>query len=264
MVIEFPNGKSVPLEGVDTSGALRKLEHLICDGRKHFVLFPDAWNMYNAARDERLRQIYSQASAVFPDGISWLLLARLQGRRLPERIPGPAFLVAACQYGLCLGWKHFFYGGAPGIGERLTQTLTQRFPTLRVAGTFSPPFRSLTDGEEAEVKSLIEASGAQLLWVALGAPKQEYWMAQHLGAINVPVMLGVGAAFDFHSGNRPWAPRWVRALCLEWAYRTVTGGRTTFFRNIKCISSVGRLLMTAALLQAARPLRSLRHTNIIV
>jgi len=261
MIIEFPNGKSVPLDGVDTGGALRKIDRLLSDGRKHFVLFPDAWNMYHATRDERLRQIYSQASAVFPDGISWLLLARLQGLRLPERIPGPAFLVAACQYGLRFGWRHFFYGGAPGISERLARTLTQRFPNLKVAGTFSPPFRPLTDREEAEVKSLIEASGAQLLWVALGAPKQEYWMAQHLGTIHVPVMLGVGAAFDFHSGTRPWAPRWVRALCLEWAYRTVTGGRVTFFRNIKCVSSVARLLMTAAVLQAARPLRSPRHTS---
>jgi N-acetylglucosaminyldiphosphoundecaprenol N-acetyl-beta-D-mannosaminyltransferase len=263
MIIEFPNGKSVPLDGADTGGALRKLEHLLRDDCKHFVLFPDAWNMYNAARDERLRQIYSQASAVFPDGISWLLLARLQGHRLPERIPGPAFLGAACQYGLRLGWKHFFYGGAPGVGNRLAETLTQRFPGLKVAGAFSPPFRPLTDTEEAEVKNLIEASGAQLLWVALGAPKQEYWMAQHLGTINVPVMLGVGAAFDFHSGNRPRAPRWVRALCLEWAYRTVTGGRATFFRNIKCVSCVARLLMTTAVLQAARHFRSPRHTSSI-
>jgi len=263
MVIEFPNGKSVPMEDVDTGGALRKLEGLLCDGRKHFVLFPDSWNMYNVVRDERLRQIYSQASAVFPDGISWLLLSRLQGHRLPERIPGPAFLVAACRHGLCLGWKHFFYGGAPGVGEQLTRTLTQRFPNLKVAGTFSPPFRPLTEEEEAMVKNRIEASGAQLLWVALGAPKQEYWMAQHLGTINVPVMLGVGAAFDFHSGNRPWAPRWMRALCLEWAYRTVTGGRATFFRNIKCVSSVARLLMIAAVLKAARPLRGPRPDNTI-
>jgi N-acetylglucosaminyldiphosphoundecaprenol N-acetyl-beta-D-mannosaminyltransferase len=243
--LEFPNRHSVPLDCANGEIALQSVESMVNDGERHFVLFPDAWNMYNAVKDEKLRQVYRDASAVFADGVCWLMLARIQGARLPQRIPGPAFMTAACEYGLTRHWRHFFYGGAPGVAEKLTATLQKRFPGLLVAGTCCPPFRVLTGAEETEVRDQIASSEAHLLWVALGAPKQEFWMASHLGKINVPVMLGVGAAFDFHSGNRPWAPAWLRKLGLEWAYRTVTGGKQTFLRNIRCVSTVAALLTSA-------------------
>ncbi|MBW2167297.1 MAG: WecB/TagA/CpsF family glycosyltransferase, partial [Deltaproteobacteria bacterium] len=135
--------------------------------------------------------------------------------------------------GVSKGRKHFFYGGDNGVPERLSQSLKEKIPGLNVVGTFSPPFRSLTDVEVNNVKRMIEESGAEVLWVGLGAPKQEQWMAEHLGKIRVPLMLGVGAAFDFHSGNRKWAPLWIRKIGMEWIYRMVTGGKRVFLRNIK-------------------------------
>jgi N-acetylglucosaminyldiphosphoundecaprenol N-acetyl-beta-D-mannosaminyltransferase len=156
-------------------------------------------------------------------------------------------MLDACQYGLAKGWRHFFYGGAEGVAEKLAWRLGERFPGLQVAGTWCPPFRSLTPEEEASARQTIEDARPDLLWVGLGGPKQEFWIAQHLGRINVPVMLAVGAAFDFHSGNRAWAPPWIRQIGMEWAYRAATGGRKTFLRNVRCVFWVATHLTQVAL-----------------
>jgi len=251
--LEFPNRQRVPVDCADSPSALLQLETMIGDGGNHYVLFPDAWNMYNAVRDEELRRIYRAASGVFPDGISWLMLARLQGARVPHRLPGPSFMGLACEHGLKRHWGHYFYGGGPGVPEKLASALVKRYPGLNVVGVFSPPFRPLTGVEEAKMKEEIEQSRAHLLWVALGAPKQEYWMAKHLGEIDVPVMLGVGAAFDFYSGARPWAPAWIRNAGMEWAFRSLTGGRKTFVRNVRCVSAISLLLTQMAIRRMLGP-----------
>ena len=125
--------------------------------------------------------------------------------------------------------------------------LREKMPDLLVAGTYSPPFRPLAREEEMEVKNRIEESGADILWVGLGAPKQEKWMAEHIEKISVPLMLGVGAAFDFHSGNRKWAPAWIRKIGMEWFYRMLTGGRRVFFRNAKFESAFTCLIIKQAI-----------------
>ena len=227
--------------------ALTFTERLIGQGGSHYICFCEANLLSEAMRDPQVTAVLDGASAVFADGIAVKWLARLRGCPLPDRVPGPSFLLAACKYGLGRGWRHFFYGGEPGVVDSLAAGLRRRFPGIRIAGTYSPPFRPLTDAEETAVKDRIENSGADLLWVGLGAPKQEFWCARHAGRIAVPVMLAVGAAFDFHSGRRPWAPAWVRAMGMEWAYRALTGGRRTFFRNLGCVSRIGLVLLEASL-----------------
>lgn len=227
--------------------ALRRLETAVRSRTGVYFCFCEANLLNHARRDPAVARILDRADAVYADGIALLWLARIRGARLPERVPGPTFLLLACEQGLSHGWRHFFYGGAPGVADRLAANLSTRFPGLRVAGVFSPPFRPLTHHEETEVKDRIESSGTDLLWVGLGGPKQEFWVAEHLDQIAVPVMLPVGAAFDFHAGTRPWAPAWVRTLGLEWIVRTMTGGRRTFVRNVSCVSVVGCMLAAAAL-----------------
>jgi N-acetylglucosaminyldiphosphoundecaprenol N-acetyl-beta-D-mannosaminyltransferase len=194
-----------------------------------------------------VREALSGARLVLPDGIAVLTYAWLNGLTAPERIPGPGFMLAACEHGLQRGWRHFFYGGAPGVPERLAENLALKYPGIRIAGTWSPPFRELTEAEEAQTKEMIEDANADLLWVGLGSPKQELWMARHVGRIDVPAMFGVGAAFDFHSGNLPWAPPLIRRIGMEWAYRMLTGGEKTFRRNVRCVSHVALLLAAAAI-----------------
>jgi len=216
--------------------ALAALESALRDGGRHYFCFCEANLLSNALNRAAVASAVNSATATFPDGISVMILARLRGHRLPERVQGPSFLLWACEHGVSRGWRHFFYGGAPGVADRLAAELTRRYPGLRVAGTFCPPFRELTTEEEADVARRVR--DADLMWIALGSPRQELWAAQHLGKLDVPVLLPVGAAFDFHTGVRRWAPSWVRRIGMEWVFRTFTGGRETFQRNVRCVSIV--------------------------
>lgn len=232
----------VPVSICGIGGGLRMLDGMVADGGNHFVCFLEGNLLSRFGRDDRVVPVLQAADAVLADGIAVTAIARLRGLRHPRRAPGPSFILAACEYGLTRGWRHFFYGGQDGVADQLAEEFRQRFRGIRIVGTYAPPFRPLTSHEEADVKARIEESGADLLWVGIGGPKQEFWMADHVGKIEVPVMLGVGAAFDFHSGNRPWAPPLLRRLGVEWIWRTVTGGPKTFSRNIRCVSTVLWLL----------------------
>jgi len=232
---------NVRITGATRAEALARLEAAVRDGGRHYFCFCEASLLSNVLMRSDVAEAVNRASAVFADGIALVMLARLRGHRLPQRISGPSFLLWACEYGVRRGWRHFFYGGAPGVAERLADNLQRRFPGLQVAGTFCPPFRDLTPEEEAEVAQRVR--GADLMWIALGSPRQELWAAQHGGKLDVPVLLPVGAAFDFHSGARPWAPAWVRRIGMEWLFRAFTGGGRTFRRNVRCVSIVGMHLL---------------------
>lgn len=242
----WPRVPQVRLAGYRQAEALERLHSLVNDGGHHYVCFCEANLCAAASRDSRLVDVLNRASMTLADGVAVRALAALVGRKVPERVPGPSFLLTACESGQERGYRHFFYGGRPGVPEEMAENLTRRFPDIKVAGTYSPPFRRLAPHEERTVKNMIEDARPHLLWVGLGGPKQEFWMAEHVGRIDVPVMLGVGAAFDFHAGSRPWAPRAVRRLGMEWAFRALTGGPRTLLRNLRCVSRMGLLLAQAA------------------
>ena len=225
------------------SGALCWVKETIDGNHRRYACFCEASLLSNVSTNPSVAKVLRGADEVFPDGIAMVLLARLMGHRLPARIPGPSFLPAACEYGVALGWRHFFYGGGPGVADRLAGIMSARYPGLKVVGTCAPPFRGLTSDELADVKRRIEDSKADILWVCLGSPKQELWVAENVGKIEVPLMMPVGAAFDFHAGERPWAPSWVRRIGMEWLFRTFTGGRRTFWRNVRCVTVVAWILL---------------------
>ena len=218
---------------VSASDALARFDGMIASGGDHYACFCEAHLCVEAANDPQVREALERASIVLPDGIATTLGARLLGRKMPDRLPGPRMILDLCRHGVVKGYRHFFYGGAEGIAQRLAERLTQTIPGLKVVGTCTPPFRALSAEEEQAIARQIEQSQADVLWVALGAPKQELWVASHAGKINVPLMLAVGAAFDFHSGNRKWAPAWIRKIGLEWVYRMLTGGKRVFIRNAR-------------------------------
>ena len=233
----------VPVNRSTMEQALRELEILMARNRGDYVCFFEA-NLFSRSLTERaVREVVSSASAVYPDGIAAAKSASWRSGVPFERVSGPSFLLRACEYGLDKSWRHFFLGGAEGVADRLAENLKKKFPGLQIAGTWCPPFRSLSEAEEEEIRRKIEESGTDLLWVALGGPKQEFWMRAHRGKIRVPVMLGVGAAFDFHSGHRPWAPKIVRTLGLEWFWRMCSGGGGTLRRNVRCVSKVAPVLL---------------------
>lgn len=203
-----------------------------------FAVFFEANLLARTLKENEVRECLEKADWIFPDGVAISKLAEFSCGHPVERVSGPTFFLKACEYGQDLKWKHFFYGGTPESLEALQKNLLEKFPGLQIAGSYAPPFRPLTEEENNAVVKQINESGADFLWVGLGGPKQEFWIQEHIGKLSVPVMLGVGAAFDFHSGSRPWAPPVFRKFGLEWLWRMFSGGRHTFFRNIHCVSVV--------------------------
>jgi len=213
------------IDSLDLPSLLLRLDEMVMGGQQHYVCFCEAHSCVRATLEEDMQHIFERASLVLPDGVSMTLGARLLGKKLPARLTASLVMLEYCRHSVEKGLKHFFYGCAEGVPEKVADNLERQVSGLQIVGTYSPPYRPLTNKEEVDVKHRIEESGADILWVALGAPKQERWMADHVGKISVPVMLGVGVTFDYFSGNRKWAPVWIRKVGLEWAYRMLTSGR---------------------------------------
>ena len=133
------------------------------------------------------------------------------------------------------GYRQFYYGGGPGIAEQLAATLKARYPTLSIAGTMTPPFRPLTPEEDEATVARINELAPDIVWVGLSAPKQEFWMASHIGRLNAPVLVGVGAAFDFLAGTKSQAPVWMQRSGLEWAYRLAQEPRRLWKRYARIV-----------------------------
>ena len=215
----------VNVSAVTMDRTLEILDHWITTGMQRYVCVTGVHGVMESRRDETLRQIHNNAGLVTPDGMPLVWWSQLTGQRQTERVYGPDLLLSCCQRSLTTGYRHFFYGGGDGVAERLVQRLTRRFPGLEVAGTYTPPFRPLTHAEDEEVVRLINDAAPDIVWVGLSTPKQEYWMAQHVGRLNAPALIGIGAAFDFHAGLKRQAPRWMQRSGLEWLFRLSTEPR---------------------------------------
>ena len=194
----------IKVNSVDLEQATASLDSLLRDGGRHYVSFCEANTLVQACRNPEVAAALNRSSLTLPDGILLVVMARLLGRPLAQRLPGPSFMLAVCERGVAKGYRHFFLGGQEGVAQELADRLRARFPGLIVAGTYSAPFRPPTAEDEEEIRRVIEVARPDLLWVGLGGSKQVLWMAGHQGTLNVPVMLGVGAAFDFHAGRVPW------------------------------------------------------------
>jgi len=184
-----------------------------------FVSATSVHGLIEGRRDPAFRAILNGASCVTPDGMPLVWFGRLRGQATMERVYGPALMKEVCRQTAGFAVRHFLYGGAPGVPEELGRNLQAEFPGLQIAGTFSPPYRSLTESELREVVARINGSGAQIVWVGLSTPKQEQWVAAVRARLNARVLLSVGAAFDFHAGRVRQAPRWMQTRGLEWLFR---------------------------------------------
>lgn len=166
----------------------------------------------------RYQKIINQAALVTPDGMPLVWALRALGIKGQTRVYGPDLMLAWCDRATQLELPIYLYGGTESMLEKLQHNLTQQFPGLAIAGSYAPPFRPLTLEEDVEDIQRINDSGAAVVFVGLGCPKQEEWMARQQGQVTA-VMIGVGAAFSFHSGEITQAPRWMMKLGLEWLYR---------------------------------------------
>jgi N-acetylglucosaminyldiphosphoundecaprenol N-acetyl-beta-D-mannosaminyltransferase len=210
-----------PISIVSVDQLLGLIGGWAAERRDRYVVFRDVHGVICARNDLQLRMSHEEADIVAPDGMPLVWAARAAGIDKVTRVCGPDLLPAACSYGLSHGWRHYFYGGAPGVAEAVAKNLTKNFLGLIIAGTQCPPFRPLTREEDELACAAIRAAHPHLVWVGLGTPKQEVWMAAHRGKCGGAILLGVGAAFDIYAGLTPRAPEWAQKCGLEWSYRLV-------------------------------------------
>ncbi|MBC7226450.1 MAG: WecB/TagA/CpsF family glycosyltransferase [Thermoflexales bacterium] len=222
----------VGISAINMEMALTVIEGWIERREPHYVCVTGVHGVMESQRDEGLRRIHNQAGLVTPDGMPLVWLSRLKGYRHVDRVYGPDLMLALCEHSVSRGYRHFFYGGAEGVPEQLSEVLQKRFPGLQVVGTYSPPFRPLTPEEDEAVVQVINKANPDIIWVGLSTPKQERWMAEHRARLNAPVLIGVGAAFDFLTGRKPQAPRWMQRAGLEWLFRLLTEPRRLWRRYL--------------------------------
>lgn len=216
---ERTNILGVGVSAINMQQALDQIACWIERRERTYVVVCPVYTVMMCQEQPALRRIVNRAGMVTPDGMPLVFLSRRLGQPHVGRVYGPDLMLAFSEVAARRGYTSFFYGGAEGVPERLAEVLCARLPGLRVAGTHAPPFRDLTDEEDDAVIEMINAANPDVLWVGLGSPKQDYWMARHRDRLNVPVMIGVGAAFDMHTGRIPQAPRWMQRSGLEWLFR---------------------------------------------
>lgn len=217
--IQRANILGVGVSAITMADALRTIDDWIRRREAHYICITGVHGVMESQRDEQIRQIHNEAGLVTPDGMPLVWLSRWQGFDRVSRVYGPDLMLACCTASGYTDYSHFLYGGGPGVVDRLTERLHRRFPRLRIVGSYSPPFRALSPSEDADVVRRINAAAPDIVWVGLSTPKQERWMWEHRGLIQAPVMVGVGAAFDFNAGLKRQAPAWMQASSLEWLFR---------------------------------------------
>jgi N-acetylglucosaminyldiphosphoundecaprenol N-acetyl-beta-D-mannosaminyltransferase len=193
------------------------------------VHFAAMHTFVEASKDEDLKDLLNDADLIAPDGMPAVWLGRRQGKPV-ERFCGPDVMPAVLNRSRQMGYSHFFYGGRPEMVEQLAGRLEERFPGLNIAGIYSPPFRELGFEEIEDVARMINESGADYVWVGLGSPKQDYWLASFRPLLKASVILAVGAAFDFQCGRVKRAPRLLQKTGLEWMYRLASEPRRLGWR----------------------------------
>lgn len=201
--------------------------------RGHCLNFANVHVVMEAQRDRAFREMLAD-HAVFnvPDGMPLIWLGRALGYELKRRVYGPDLMRAFCETAARKGYRHFFYGGAPGVPEQLAVNTRDEYPGSKVVGVYSPPFRPLTQTEDNEVVEMINAAHPDVLWLGLGCPKQEKWAFEHRSRLYVPVIASVGQAFDIYSGRVMQAPAWMQDNGLEWFYRLLANPRRLWKRYL--------------------------------
>jgi N-acetylglucosaminyldiphosphoundecaprenol N-acetyl-beta-D-mannosaminyltransferase len=224
----------VPLALIDYERTLDWIDAAVRDRRRGYLCVAAVHTVMACGDDNALREAVLDADFTVPDGQPLVWALKLLGHTLDDRVYGPELMERACARAAATGQRFYIYGGRNhGALAELARNLRLRHPGLRIVGGHCPPFRALTDAEEAAVVDDINGSRADVVWVGIGVPKQEKWMARMRERLDAPVLVGVGAAFDFHAGLVPQAPDRLQRLGLEWAFRLVQEPRRLWRRYLR-------------------------------
>lgn len=241
------NVLGVGISRVDLPRAVETIGGWLRSGTGTYVCIRDANGIVLSQRDPELRRIHNQAGMVTPDGMPVVWFCRALGCAEVNRVYGPDLMSAVLAEPVLRGRRHFLLGGAPGVAEALAEKLCARFPGLTVVGIYAPPPETASAGIDERAVALLREARAEIVWVGLGSPKQERWMARHSPQVPGAVMIGVGAAFDFLSGRKAQAPRWVQGSGFEWLFRLLTEPRRLAGRYLRTVPAFLFLAALAAL-----------------
>jgi N-acetylglucosaminyldiphosphoundecaprenol N-acetyl-beta-D-mannosaminyltransferase len=222
----------VGISAVNMQQALDQIAAWIDQRVPAYVVVCPVYTVMLCQQDPAFRALVNRAGMVTPDGMPLVFLSRRMGYPHVSRVYGPDLLLAFSQLAAGRGTTSFYYGGEEGVADQLADILRHQYPGLRVAGTCSPPFRPLSAEEDQAIVDRINAANPDVIWVGLGSPKQDRWMAEHRDRLNAPVLIGVGAAFDFLTGRTPQAPRWMQRIALEWLFRLCVEPRRLWRRYL--------------------------------
>ena len=209
----------VKISRVNPHSAAGQIAQWIQAKDKTYVCVAPVSTIVDCQKDEDYRRIINSAGMVTPDGMPVAWLGKWSGYKDVERTYGPELMLNVCEAGLSKGFRHFIYGGSEAGNRALIAKLQEKFPGIHIAGYYAPGFLSVRQKESADVIRKINDAKPDILWVGLGSSKQDHWMSIHRDELNVPVIVGVGAAFDFIAGIKPQAPKWMRESGLEWLFR---------------------------------------------
>lgn len=223
----------VAVSAITMREATTMLEDWIRERTPSYACITGVHGVMESQRDPELRAIHNTAGMVTPDGVPLVWMSRLLGFANVERVYGPDLMREMSAISAVRGYRNYYFGGGPGTAEHLRDTLCRTYPGLQVVGTCCPPFRQPTAEEGEAMVRDINAARPDIVWVGLSTPKQERWMASHVGRLAAPVLVGVGAAFDFLSGTKRQAPRWMQRNGLEWAFRLAMEPRRLMGRYMR-------------------------------
>jgi len=226
------NVLGVGISVLDLPGALAEIAAAVRERRKGYICVTGVHGVMEAQEDPQFKRILNRAFLCTPDGMPMVWAGKLDNHKEMDRVYGPDLMLEVCAWSKDSGAKHFFYGGADGVADLLARSLKEKFPGLQVAGTFTPPFRPLTEAETCGLQKMVSESKPDIFWVGLSTPKQEKFMAEFLPKLDATLMVGVGAAFDFHSGRMSQAPRWMQRSGLEWLFRLASEPRRLWKRYL--------------------------------
>jgi N-acetylglucosaminyldiphosphoundecaprenol N-acetyl-beta-D-mannosaminyltransferase len=222
----------VPVSLINLESAVSNIMGYVERGESQYICVRDVFGLMCAVQDPEVMKINRNAAMVTPDGMPLVLVSRWRTGFKTGRVAGADLVDALCCSGQAKGLRHYFYGGKAGVADTMIEKLRAKYPNMSVAGSYSPPFRPLTKEEDKEIVERMNESGAHIVWVGISSPKQELWMRDHVGRIKGATLLGVGAAFDFHSGAVARAPKWMQRHGLEWLHRLVSEPRRLWRRYL--------------------------------
>ena len=228
------NVLGVGISAINLDSAVTTLASCLESNLSGYVCVTGVHGVIESQFDEELRKIHNRSLLTTPDGMPMVWMGKLANQSAMDRVYGPDLMERVMAWSAKNGATHFFYGGNTGVAEALQQRLEQRFPGLKVVGTYTPPFGPLPAKDEADLRARLDQLKPDFFWVGLSTPKQERFMSTYITRLPVKIMLGVGAAFDFHAGRVKQAPRWIQRSGFEWLYRLIQEPRRLwrrYFRN---------------------------------